>query len=238
MALQSKYATVPLKVSMTRPLKMLVLSPIILLLSLFVAVIYGYIYLLFTTFPAVFAGVYHFNTGITGLSYLGIGVGNLVGLVANGYVSDKILQAKAAKGKVEPENRLLPMVFVAPLMPIGLFIYGWSAERRSHWLMPIFGTGLFGIGSITAFTTIQTYLVDAFTIYAAPALAASALAATSTLRSTLGCVLPLAGPKMYQALGFGLGNSLLAFIALVMCPIPLFFYKYGERIRKSRRTAW
>lgn len=77
---------------------------------------------------------------------------------------------------------------------------------------------------------IQLYLVDAFTIYAA-----SALAANTVLRSLVGAILPLAGRQMYMTLGLGWGNSLLAFIALAMCPIPLIFYKYGERIRTSHR---
>jgi len=77
---------------------------------------------------------------------------------------------------------------------------------------------------------VQTYLVDAFTTYAA-----SALAANAVLRSLLGALLPLAGQRMYATLGLGWGNSLLAFIALAMCPIPWFFYRYGERIRKSPR---
>lgn len=75
---------------------------------------------------------------------------------------------------------------------------------------------------------IQTYLIDAYTIHAA-----SAIAANAVLRSLVGAVLPLAGQSMYKALGLGWGNSLLAFIALAMCPIPVIFYKYGERIRTS-----
>ena len=77
---------------------------------------------------------------------------------------------------------------------------------------------------------IQTYLVDAFTLHAA-----SALAANTVLRSLVGALLPLAGQKMYDTLGLGWGNSLLAFIAVAMCPIPWIFYRYGERIRKSPR---
>jgi hypothetical protein len=44
--------------------------------------------------------------------------------------------------------------------------------------------------------------------------------------------LPLAAPKMYSTLGYGWGNSLLAFLALAMIPIPLLLYKYGEKLRK------
>jgi len=77
---------------------------------------------------------------------------------------------------------------------------------------------------------VQTYLVDAFTNYAA-----SALAANAVLRSLLGGLLPLAVQRMYETLGLGWGNSLLAFIALAICSIPWFFNGYGERIRKSPR---
>jgi len=47
----------------------------------------------------------------------------------------------------------------------------------------------------------------------------------------MAAVLPLAAPKMYEALGLGWGNSLLAFLALAMVPIPILLIKYGETIR-------
>ena len=47
----------------------------------------------------------------------------------------------------------------------------------------------------------------------------------------MAAVLPLAAPKMYQALGLGWGNSLLAFLALAMVPIPILLVKHGEMIR-------
>lgn len=77
---------------------------------------------------------------------------------------------------------------------------------------------------------VSTYLVDAYTIYAA-----SAMAANTLLRSVVGAVLPLCGQRMYNTLGLGWGNSLLGFIALAMAPFPFIFYKYGERIRTSKR---
>lgn len=76
----------------------------------------------------------------------------------------------------------------------------------------------------------MTYLVDAFALHAA-----SAIAANTVLRSLVGALLPLAGPKMYATLGLGWGNSLLGFISLAMLPIPFLFYRYGERIRKHPR---
>jgi hypothetical protein len=77
---------------------------------------------------------------------------------------------------------------------------------------------------------ITTYLVDEFVPYAASALAASVI-----IRSIMGAVIPLAGRQMYAKLGFGWGNSLLAFIITVLLPIPWLLYKYGERMRKSHK---
>lgn len=74
---------------------------------------------------------------------------------------------------------------------------------------------------------IQTYLVDAYGLYAA-----SALAANTVVRSLVGAFLPFAGQPMYETLGIGWGTSLLAFIALVFMPCPILFYLYGERIRR------
>jgi len=116
------------------------------------------------------------------------------------------------------------------LVPIGLFIYGWTAEKHVHWIVPIIGTAFVGVGLLATFMPIMTYLVDAFTIYAA-----SAIAVSTILRSLAGALLPLAGRKMYQTLGLGWGNSLLAFIALAMCPMSWIFFRYGERIRTSPR---
>lgn len=77
---------------------------------------------------------------------------------------------------------------------------------------------------------VTMYLTDSFTLYAA-----SVLAATTVLRSLVGALLPLAGPAMYKAMGLGWGNSLLGFLAAAMIPLPILFYKYGERIRTSKR---
>src|SRR5947207_5988680 len=49
--------------SIVRPTKMLFRSPIVFLLSVFVAVVYGYLYLLFTTISTVFEGKYGFSQG-------------------------------------------------------------------------------------------------------------------------------------------------------------------------------
>jgi hypothetical protein len=73
---------------------------------------------------------------------------------------------------------------------------------------------------------LQTYLVDAYITYAA-----SAVAAMTVLRSLAGAMLPLAGLSMYDDLGLGWGNSILAFLALALVPVPVIFFLYGPKIR-------
>ncbi|KAI0130139.1 major facilitator superfamily domain-containing protein [Xylariales sp. AK1849] len=213
--------------AIARPTRMLLRSPIVTGLSLYLALIYGYLYLLFTTFSSVFPNQYGFSSGILGLSFLGLGVGITIALILLSWFSDWT-QARLTKkhGKSKPEYRLLPLVFSIPLLPIGLFVYGWTAQYKVHWIVPIIFTGFTGAGLIFAFVPTQIYMVDAFTEYAA-----SALAATSVVRSIFGGLLPIAGLPMYSALGYGWGNSLLGFIALAVSAFPLLFWRYGERLR-------
>ncbi len=129
------------KIAIFRPMKMLVFSPIVLALSTFMAVVYGYLYLLFTTITEVFEKEYHFSQGAVGLTYLGIGLGMFVGLLLFGGASDRILKRMSKDGVMKPEYRLPPMIPGAFCVPIGLFIYGWTADKHTFWIVPIIGTG-------------------------------------------------------------------------------------------------
>ncbi|KIH90238.1 Major Facilitator Superfamily protein [Sporothrix brasiliensis 5110] len=212
-----------------RPLKMLAFSPIVLIFALYMAVVYGYLYLMFTSVTEVFQSTYGFGTNTVGLVYLGLGVGSMAGMVFFSAMSDRYTRRMAAKeGQgMKPEYRLQMLPLAAVLLPIGFFIYGWTAEYHKHWIAPILGMVVIGFANLVIFMSLQLYLVDAFTIYAA-----SALAANTVVRSIAGAVLPLAGLQMYAKLGLGWGNSLLGFIALALVPAPFFINKYGEYLRK------
>ena len=132
------------KIAIVRPAKMLIFSPIVLVLSSFMAIVYGYLYLLFTTITEVFEQRYHFSQGAVGLTYLGIGLGMFCGLLGFGSVSDRLVKCMSRNGVMKPEYRLPPMIPGAACVPIGLFIYGWTADKHVFWIVPIIGTA-FGI---------------------------------------------------------------------------------------------
>lgn len=140
--------------SIFRPLKMLLL-PIVFLLSLYTATVYSYLYLCFTTFPRVFGIQYGFGSGPSGLATLGMGIGSFFGVFFCGAVSDKLSASLAEKhgGEVKPEYRLPTILIGGILIPIGLFWYGWTAEKKLHWILPIIGTAFLGAGMIITYVS-------------------------------------------------------------------------------------
>ncbi|KAJ5818989.1 MFS general substrate transporter [Penicillium riverlandense] len=190
-----------------RPMKLLFGLTIVFLLALFAAVSYGYLYLMFTTITSIFKSNYGFSAGLSGLSYLGFGVGSLLSL--------------AVVGKVT--NQMQSPIRLEAVARSTLVCRPWStavgASRSAC-------SGVFGMGLITIFMSANTYLIDSYLLHVA-----SVTAASAAMRSLVGAVLPLAGLSMYRALGLGWGNSLLAFIALAMCVGPMLLTRYGTAIR-------
>ncbi|EED21036.1 bicyclomycin resistance protein, putative [Talaromyces stipitatus ATCC 10500] len=219
-----------LRTNLLRPLNLIVFSPIVLTLSLYISFVFGLVYLLYTTIPTVFEDKYGFNTGETGFPYISLGLGNVLAWLLFTIYSDKLViqLAQANQGTFTPEMRLILSIPFGLLLPLSLFWYGWSSDYNLHWASTIISLVPFGFGIVGLFLPISTYIVDSYPIYAA-----SATSANVILRSVTGALLPLAGPSLYGSLGLGWGNSLLGFIAIVMAPLPFVFYKFGARLRKA-----
>lgn len=217
------------KLAIIRPIKLLLLVPIVTLNSLYVAITYGILYLLFTTFSFVYQEQYGFDEGTSGLTFLPAGLGMMAGVVGFGQLTDARVKRNNAAGIVhKPEYRMAPILTIPSglALPVGLFIYGWTTQKGVHWIVPMLGVVIFAAGLMGIMMPVQNYLLDAY-----PTQAASVTAALTVMRSLLGALLPLGGLQMYNALGLGWGNSLLAFIALGLVPIPVMFFLFGERIR-------
>ncbi|KAJ4403891.1 hypothetical protein N0V91_006193 [Didymella pomorum] len=214
----------------TRPLKLLSTQPIVLLCSLYMSFLFGLLFLLFTTLTPVFISTYGWAPDMTGLAYLGIGIGNFLGIGFVAKTSDAtiIKLAKRNGGKYEPEMRLPLCVFFGFLIPVSFFWYGWTAYYKVHWIVPIISLVPFGFGVMGIFAPLQTYMIDCF-----PQYAASAIAGMTCLRCLFGALLPLAGPSMYDTLGLNWGNSMLGFIAIAFIPVPALLFKYGKVVREK-----
>lgn len=222
-----------LKVALSRPWILLFKEPIVLLLSVYMAIVYGTLYMLFGAFPIVFQQNRGWSQGVGGLSFLGIAVGMLI---AVGYTipdNKRFIRVQEKHGGyAPPEARLPPCLIGAIALPIGLFWFAWTNSPSIHWMASIAAGVPFGFGMVLVFLSIMNYLIDSYTIFAA-----SVLAANSVLRSLFGAAFPLFTTYMYDSLGIHWASTIPAFLALACVPFPFLFYKYGAGIRAKCKFA-
>ncbi|KAJ5393091.1 uncharacterized protein N7487_010732 [Penicillium crustosum] len=217
-----------LKISLSRPMILLFQEPIVLLLSIYLAIIYGTLYMLFGAFPIVYQLHRGWNQGVGGLAFIGVMIG-MIGAVAYSIPENKryakLLQKNG--GYAPPEARLPPCMLASVALPIGLFWFAWTNSPSVHWLVSIAAGVPFGFGMLLVFLSVFNYLIDAYTIFAA-----SVLAANTLLRSLFGFAFPLFTKYMYEDLGIHWASCVPAFLALACVPFPFLLYKYGLSIRK------
>ncbi|KAG6860812.1 hypothetical protein C0995_007313 [Termitomyces sp. Mi166 len=202
--------------ALTRPFLIFSQEYIVQLIGAYMAFIYGLLYVFLTAIPGIFEGQYHEKTSIAGLHYIALGMGMTLAAQTNARYMDRIYIYFKNKnnGVGEPEFRLPSMVPGTIILPAGLFMAGWAAQNKVHWIVTDLGIAFLGAGTILLFQSTTTYVIDTFTLHAA-----SALAAVACLRALAGFGFPLFAPAMYNALGYGKGNTILACVAIVLgCP--------------------
>jgi len=214
---------------MNRPLRILFTQPIVLIMSIYQAIIFGTNYSLYTNFQAIFGEGYGFSTTQVGLLYLAPGLGFLASVLFLIPHIDTIYNALTARNKdvPEPEFRLPLANIGAVLVPLSLFWFAWTVEYHVHWAITILSTVFFGLGQITIMNCVQNYYIDSFSKYVA-----SAIAAGTVFRSIVGGVAPLFAPALFDKVGYGWGISTFGFCALALTPSPVLFYYFGGRVRK------
>ncbi|KAG5984023.1 hypothetical protein E4U55_006388, partial [Claviceps digitariae] len=139
--------------SLLRPFQLLLFEPMCLNLCIFSALLLGILYLFFGAFPLVFGVNHGFNAWQVGLSFTGILVGMILGIMTDP-VWHRIrcrlihrLQAETGvEGASEPEFRLPPAIMGSFLVPAGIFMFGWSSFAWVPWVVPIIGSCIFAIG--------------------------------------------------------------------------------------------
>ncbi|KAH6889396.1 major facilitator superfamily domain-containing protein [Thelonectria olida] len=222
-----------------RPFQLLFLEPMCFCLDIYSALLLGILYLFFGTLPEIFRTNHGMNLWQSGLAFLGIIIGMLVAAATTPIwvrirrcMLQRYEKRTGKMGVSEPEYQLPPAILGGILIPIGLFWFAWTTQSSIHWLVPISGSSLFGCGVILVFNGVFTFLVEAYTPYAA-----SALAANSFARAFIAAAFPLLQIPMYDRLGYHWATSVLAFLTLMLTPFPWLFFKYGRTLRGKSRFA-
>lgn len=109
------------KTALSRPWILLFREPIVLLLSLYMAIIYGTLYMLFAAFPIVYQQGRGWSQGIGGLAFLGVAVGMMGAVAYSIWDNKRYIRAieNSPNGFAPPEARLPPAIIGSICMPIG-----------------------------------------------------------------------------------------------------------------------
>ncbi|KAF3056461.1 hypothetical protein GL218_06636 [Daldinia childiae] len=223
-----------LAIFLIRPFQLLFGELIVFLISLYMSVLYGLLYMFFVAFPIIFQEGKGYSAGITGLMFIPLAVGVICSAICAPLVNAHYRKLIAKhNGLPPPELRLIPMMCSCWFIPLGLFIFAWTSYPRLIWVGPALGGFPVGFGFIFLYNSANNYLVDAYQHQAA-----SALAAKTCIRSFWGAAVVLFTNQMYARLGYEWASTLLAFISLACCGIPFLFWTYGARIRQKSKYAY
>jgi hypothetical protein len=223
--------------TLSRPLRMLALHPLIQITAIISAFSYGTLYIVLSSFGDLWSSYYHQPLAISGLHYIACALGELVGSQVCGRLMDVVfrrMKSRSSGGEHLPEFRI-PLTFPGAIIaPIGLFIYGWTAQYRAHWVAVDIGIFINLFGSQVAGMALSAYVIDAY-----PDHTSSAIAATQFLRSLTAFLFPLFAPSLYSSLGYGWGNSTIAFVSLALTlPAPFIIWAYGARLRNRAASTY
>ncbi|KAJ5094505.1 polyamine transporter 3 [Penicillium angulare] len=176
-----------------RPFKLLATQPIIQVLALYNAYLYGNIYMLYADFIDLWIDVYGESVQIAGLNYISIAIGSAIAAECCTLINDRIYRklSKRNQGKGLPEFRIPIMIPATLFLSAGMFWYGWTAELKMHWIMPNIGTSIFVAGALACTISVNAYVIDTYGRYSA-----SGLAAVSTIRCLAGFTFPMFAPYM------------------------------------------
>lgn len=218
-----------------RPLKLLFTEPIIFLVSVYNAFVYGMLYAFLTVIPLVFSGRYHWSQGVGELPYVSMFLGVCFGGLIIVYFENMLNKRMDATGlNPSPEARLPPVMVGGATFVIGMFLLGWTGDyaEHIHWIVPVIGAFIVGIGLMLIFLPTMNYIIDCY-LY----IAATALAGNTFLRSSFGAAFPLFTTQMFNNLTIKWAATLLGGLGALMMPLPFIFYKYGATIRRKSKHA-
>ncbi|KAF2999212.1 hypothetical protein E8E13_000934 [Curvularia kusanoi] len=216
-----------------RPFQLMLLDPSIAFTAVYTAIIYGIFYSFFEAFPLVYEGVYGFNLGEMGLTFLSVTIGVIISLAWYWtYIYTRVNPAIVKHGLGAPERRLVPALVVTFFVPVGLFLFGWTAREDIHWMVSCIGIVITTIGIFLIIQCIFLYLPLSY-----PQYAASLFAGNDFTRSALAAGSIHFSYPMFHNLGVDKGITLLAGLTVGCSAGVYVLYFFGEKLRAKSRFA-
>ncbi|KAJ9605949.1 hypothetical protein H2200_009798 [Cladophialophora chaetospira] len=225
-----------LRRSLSRPIRLLLFHPIVQIQTCLSAFNYGILYLVLTTYSTIWTAKYQQTADISGLHYIALCLGEIIGAVFGGPLMDLTYRRLRARnqGSTYPEFRAPILLPATALSVIGFLWYGWSAQSRAFWLLVDIGAAVLSIGMQLAGMVVQAYVIDSYHDHVS-----SASAGAQLVRSLTAFGFPLFAPAMYSAMGYGWANTLLALVSVVISvPAAWLIWFYGAKMRGKVQSSY
>ncbi|KAK0561841.1 hypothetical protein OC844_002990 [Tilletia horrida] len=218
------------KKTVVTPFKIISLELILILITVYLSIAYAVLYALFEAFPVVFRDIHGLSMGLSSLPFLAVLVGALIGSVLNVFLNARYRHLQHLwRGSPPPEERLYGAIIAGPLLVAGSFAFGWAGYKASISLWgPTISAIALGASITLVFISLQAFIIDTYGAYSA-----SALAANTICRSAVAGAFPLFTTQFFKGVGVNWASSIIGWVALALAPVPLVFYLYGPRLRKT-----
>jgi DHA1 family multidrug resistance protein-like MFS transporter len=219
--------------ALIKPIEITIKDPAILFVNVYTALFYGIYYTFFEVFPLVFPPFYGFNLGEVGVAFLSCQVGATIGLaIYFSYLHWYMIPDNLNNGLRAQEHRLVPAIFGSFLIPVGLFLFGWTARPSIHWIVPIIGIVIFVIGTFLVLQSIFVYVPLSY-----PKYAASLFAGNDLCRSSMAAGSILYARPLFINLGIGQGVSVLGGLSVLGIFGMATLYLIGAKLRARSKFA-
>ena len=224
-------------VSLFRPFYLLCTESVVFWFSAWVSFSWAVLYLQFGAIPLVFSHNHNFDLQQCGAVFAAVCSGGIISTGLSIYQEKLALSYFPHRFSSGVEARLYFACIESPLMPIGLFWFGWTSFASVHWIVPTIGVVVATMGIFSIYLAVFNYLADVYHRYAS-----SALAAQSLCRNLLGGVFPLVTVQLFTAwapsnLSFATASTLLGGIGLILTVVPWVLVWYGPKIRARSKIA-
>ncbi|ANB12007.1 Tpo1p [Sugiyamaella lignohabitans] len=217
-----------------RPFIMLVEDKALGFLCVYAGISYGLLYTVLAALPVTFSTYRKFSFIPTYLPSISLLVGVAMTSTFISATNRNYVRAlKMSGAMVLPDQRLKPMMLAAPLLPVGLFIFAWTAPfRHVHWIAPVIGSAIVGFSTSTIFISSISYMIESYKQYATSAFALNAI-----IRSLVAVLLLLVFSRMVEAMTLQGTFSFFGGVAILIAPGPFILHRNGDKWRKASKWA-
>ncbi|KAM0701941.1 hypothetical protein Q7P35_010851 [Cladosporium inversicolor] len=227
---------------MWRPYLFLLTEPVVGFLSLLSGFSDALIFTGLDSFALVLKK-WEFTPSQVGLSFIPLLIGYILACIffIPFYINDR-KKMKAAGGEhgIKPERRMVGLLWLVLLEPIGLFAFAWTSlgPHEVHWIAPLIFVAMIGIANLAIYQATCDYMVAAYGEYSA-----SATGGNGFCRDLLAGIAALYATPFYSNIRPGtkwqlpIPSFILAAAAIPLVVAPYVFYFHGEWFRNRSKYA-